>query len=136
MATQLNRNQVSEIVNIAAKAGYDISKSDVRRVLDAQYAQSLWEEPCDCYEKYGQIRHNNGGNYHATLELYVGEEYAVVYSSDTSETFPLDGELLIFPAENGEWEEVFGQWADELDRQAAIAVLNERRDTVLGVVEL
>lgn len=132
---KLNRSQVSDIINIAAKAGYNISRSDARRVLGAQYAQSLWQEPCDCYEKHGRICHNNGGSYHATLELLLVGGHAIVYASDTSETFSGDGELLIFATENG-WEETLGQWAGELDWEAAIAVLNARRDTVLGVVKL
>lgn len=133
---KLSKNQVSEIVNIAAKAGYSITKSDVCRVLDTQY-ESLWQEPCDCYEKYGQIRHNNGGNYHATLELYVGSGYAVVYSSDTSEQFPMDGSLFITAKDNG-WDEYYAQYECEYDNAPAnyIVVLNRRRDQVLGLVKL
>jgi len=136
MNTKLSKNQISEIVNVAAKAGYDITAGDVKRVLNAQ--QSLWQEPCDCYDRHGQIRHNNGGNYHATLELYVGSGYAVVYSSDTSETFPMDGSLYITARDNGEWDEYYAQYECEYDNAPTdyIVVLNRRRDQVLGLVKL
>jgi hypothetical protein len=49
------------------------------------------EEPCDCWEKYGDIKHNDGGNYHSRIRVYEITPcvYLAVYG-DTREPFSMD----------------------------------------------
>jgi hypothetical protein len=49
-------------------------------------------EACDCYELYGSIKHNNGGNYHSVIEVWRIPNtnfYIFIYGS-TRETFEGD----------------------------------------------
>lgn len=36
---------------------------------------AIFEEECDCYEKYGKCLHNNGGHYHDTIKRYKFDIY-------------------------------------------------------------
>jgi len=49
------------------------------------------EEPCDCWERYGDVRHNDGGNYHSRVRVYEITPcvYLAVYG-DTREAFSMD----------------------------------------------
>jgi hypothetical protein len=49
------------------------------------------EEPCDCWEKYGDVKHNDGGNYHSRIRVYEITPcvYLAVYG-DTREAFSVD----------------------------------------------
>lgn len=134
MNAQLNNSQIGLVINIAAKHGFDITRADVKRVLESEYAQALWQEPCNCGDR---IMHNNGGNYHTTLELCVANGYAVVYVSDTSESFPMDGEIFVTTTEDG-WDEYLAQYEQEYDYAPTeyVVRLNQRRDMVLGLVKL
>jgi hypothetical protein len=49
------------------------------------------EEPCDCWERYQDVKHNDGGNYHSRIRLYEISPcvYLAVYG-DTREAFNVD----------------------------------------------
>jgi hypothetical protein len=49
------------------------------------------EEPCDCWERYGEVKHNDGGNYHSRIRVYEITPcvYLAVYG-DTREAFSVD----------------------------------------------
>ena len=49
------------------------------------------EEPCNCWEKYDGIMHNDGGNYHSRIRVYEITPciYLAVYG-DTRESFSMD----------------------------------------------
>ena len=51
----------------------------------------LVEEPCDCMQKYGDIKHNDGGNYHSIVRIYMITPcvYLAVHG-DTRELFSAD----------------------------------------------
>lgn len=83
MNTKLNNSHMMEVVNIAGKHGFNITLSDVRGAVESKYRR-LWQEKCNCGSR---IMHNDGGNYHQTLEIFVSDEHIVVFVSDTSETF-------------------------------------------------
>lgn len=63
-----------------------------------QETQVLYQEPCNCGS---QIRHNNGGNYHEVVRLYMfvnGEQWAVVLERTTTrESFPRDAYEVLVP---------------------------------------
>jgi hypothetical protein len=46
-------------------------------------------EVCDCYEKYGSIMHNNGGNYHSVIVVYEipNTDYYIFRYGNTREDF-------------------------------------------------
>ena len=81
----------------------------------------LYEEPCDCG---GQVRHNNGGNYHSIARLVTasdgeGNAAVVVENTTTREVFPGDDfDVLVFDGRS------FGvipeEWARERDGDEAI----------------
>lgn len=74
----------------------------------------LYREKCNCGY---QIRHNNGGNYHAIDRLYlIGDEdnvYCVILEeTDTRESFPGDQyETLVF--QDGKFRLEDKDWANE-----------------------
>ena len=51
----------------------------------------LIEEDCDCWERYGEVKHNDGGNYHSRIKIYQITPcvYLAVYG-DTREAFSMD----------------------------------------------
>jgi len=75
----------------------------------------LYREACDCGD---QIRHNDGGNYHAVDKLHlVGDDdsiYCVILEkTDTRVGFPGDKyEVLVF--QDGKFRLEDEEWADEV----------------------
>lgn len=73
----------------------------------------LYREPCNCGD---QIRHNNGGNYHAVDKLHlIGDEngvYCIILEeTSTRERFPGDQyEVLVF--QDGKFRLEDEDWAD------------------------
>jgi hypothetical protein len=49
------------------------------------------EEPCDCWERYQDVKHNDGGNYHSRIRVYEISPcvYLAVFG-DTREAFSDD----------------------------------------------
>jgi len=51
----------------------------------------LIEEPCDCWEKYGDVKHNDGGNYHSVIRIYeISPCVHLAVHGDTREAFSMD----------------------------------------------
>ena len=79
----------------------------------------LYEEPCDCGS---QVRHNNGGNYHAVARLVTvsdgeGNAAVVIENTTTREAFPGDDfDVLIFdPHRHPQWELIPEEWTSTHD---------------------
>ncbi len=47
------------------------------------------QEKCNCYELYGDVKHVNGGNYHAEIRVYEvpGTDYYIFVYGNTREYF-------------------------------------------------
>jgi hypothetical protein len=71
-------------------ADYPRYKDSVERLPEPQLILELVEE-CTCYEKYGMVLHNNGGEYHEVVRIYRldGEHFLVVFTN-TREFFSVD----------------------------------------------
>ena len=65
----------------------------------------LYAEACDCYERFGQCMHNNGGNYHRRILLHSvtdGDRYAVILEdTDTREYF--NGDPFVYLIHSGDY---------------------------------
>jgi hypothetical protein len=59
-------------------------------LVELEYEMVL-EEPCDCLEKYDDVKHNDGGNYHSRIRIYEITPcvYLAIYG-DTREAFSMD----------------------------------------------
>jgi len=71
----------------------DLGDEDLAKIIDSLPALEpviMLEEPCDCWEKFGHIMHNDGGNYHSVIRIYEITPcvYLVVYG-DTREAFSM-----------------------------------------------
>ncbi len=53
-------------------------------------------EKCDCYERFGYIRHNNDGYYHTVIKLFRldDDNYIVVYG-DSRELFDISERVYV-----------------------------------------
>ncbi|MFZ8785645.1 hypothetical protein [Thermocrinis sp.] len=72
----------------------EFGDEDLAGLIDSlpelEYVMVL-EEPCDCWERYGEVKHNDGGNYHSRIRVYEITPcvYLAVYG-DTREVFSMD----------------------------------------------
>jgi hypothetical protein len=74
---------------------YELDNVDeeIRKVIDAlpelDPVMEL-QEPCDCWEKYGEPMHNDGGNYHSRIRVFEITPcvYLAVFG-DTREAFSM-----------------------------------------------
>jgi hypothetical protein len=72
----------------------EFGDEDLAKLIDSlvelEYEMVL-EEPCDCFEKYDDVKHNDGGNYHSRIRIYEITPcvYLAIYG-DTREVFSMD----------------------------------------------
>ena len=121
----MNKSQRCRVINLAAKCNIMVSHGD----LEGFEGHLVIEE-----EPY------NGGN--CRWYVIVRDEGNGMFSlveSDTSDTFPRDGELVITVDANGGFEEtplawLEGEWPTTHKNAENQFRVNARRDRVLGVV--
>ena len=82
-----------ELGNVSVES-YAVCDGRVAGLVDGLEELSpvmVMEEGCDCWEKYGEVRHNDGGNYHSRVRVYEITPcvYLAVYG-DTREAFSMD----------------------------------------------
>ena len=71
-------------------ANYPRYSDSIARLPDPPLMMELIEE-CNCYEKYGSVMHNNGGEYHEIVRIYrLDREHFLVIFTDTREFFSAD----------------------------------------------
>lgn len=61
----------------------DLAKSLSKGLIVSMY------EPCDCYERYGRILHNNGGNYHQIVHFKLIKPNLIRVRFDSTADFGL-----------------------------------------------
>jgi hypothetical protein len=72
----------------------EFGDEDLAKIIDSLPALEhvmVLEEPCDCWERYGDVKHNDGGHYHSVIRIYKITPcvYLAVYG-DTREAFSMD----------------------------------------------
>jgi len=72
----------------------EFGDEDLAKIIDSLPALEhviLIEEPCDCWERFNDVRHNDGGHYHSVIRIYEITPcvYLAVYG-DTREAFSMD----------------------------------------------
>ncbi len=94
---------------------------DIEKLPDPRF---VIQERCNCFELYGDIKHNNGGNYHSETRVYEvpNTNYYIFVHGNTREYFVGDQYEEMIVIVNGEPRYGFLLRDDEI-----VAVYNRKK---------